>query len=497
MATFCTIFQLKCKTNDIFFPDGDNHKFWKSVYKRDPPRSPYEIHYTDKLQDNTRFMCYYMMNMMHFQMRERPNTLNYARAKLESLNYVLEHVFFTPNQKQHIFKAFSKTQKHYFALNRFARVYKCKKAIVKIDTDLGLNKINARKSNMIIIYQNDVKYMFIIQDLINIIETCLTNDNAFFAEPLPIKNPYNNIKFSAAILYNIYFFVKERNFIMPTLLHLFFLSNFNLLHFTIENEAYLRDLSIKKYIQNVPASMLHAKALTILLTNRYTSRLRICEDFPKNELVDIMRPYLYLYFIGEYSLQTDKRHKYQVYMEDRLKQLYFFNPQFGRKYIDTTTNVNKFNTAHPVLTIPSVDAHFRKSVRACELFSWVFRPASSAPQLNANRDGLLPPAQHVRTVVVPRPLNLNEIDYDSDSSDSSSRSRTSIASSTSSRSRSSIGNNSRDDYNNELLHVSSRLRTVDLQPSNPNWADHNSDSDEEVGSHDGSTIVDSEESSVS
>jgi hypothetical protein len=305
-------------------------------------------------------------------------------------------------------------------LNRFARAYKYKKAKVGIDTDLGLNKINLRKSNTIVIYQNGVKYLFVIQDLINIIDSCLTNDNVFFADPIPIKNPYNNLKFSAANLYNIYFFVKERNFIMPTLLHLFFLSNFNLQHFTIEHESYLRDISIKKYIQNTPASMLHQKAQTLLTLNRYSSRLRICKEFPKNDLVEVMRPYMYLYFISEYSLQTDKRHKYQIYLDDRLKQLYYFNPRFGRKYIDTTTNVTTFNRAHPVLTFASIDTHFRKNPRASEMFTWHFRPSVRAPRVHSMNPDVFPPRQRARMVSLEPTLVVNiENSSESDSDDSS------------------------------------------------------------------------------
>jgi len=412
MATFCTIFQKKSKTHDVFFPDGDNSDFWSNVYKSEPQVAPYEIRYADKLQDNTRFMCYYMLNQMHFHMHQRPNTCNYSRIKLEALQYVLENPFLSTQQQQHIFKAFSKTQNHYFALSRFARAYKYKKALVGIDTDLGLNKINLRKSNTMVIYQNNAKYMFTIQDLLNIIDSCLTNDNVFFADPIPIKNPYNNIPFSAASLYNIYFFVKERNFVMPTLLHLFFLSSFNLQHFIIENESYLRDISIKKYIQNTPASLLHNKARTLLSTNRYSSRLRICNEYPKNDLVEIMRPYLYLYFISEYSLQTDKRHKYQTYLDDRLKQLYYFNPRFGRKYIEASTHVIKFNTDHPVLTFSSIDAHFRRNARASEMFLWNFRPAVRGPQIHPIIRPVYPPARRLRTVA---PESTREMEYSSDS----------------------------------------------------------------------------------
>ena len=90
---------------------------------------------------------------------------------------------------------FNKIQRAYHALNRFAYLYKYKKSPNVVNTDMELNDIYETDKNVICIYQNNAKYLFKLNDLLKIINMSLINSHEFFAEPLPIKNPYNNIPF--------------------------------------------------------------------------------------------------------------------------------------------------------------------------------------------------------------------------------------------------------------------------------------------------------------
>ena len=168
-------------------------------------------------------------------------------------------------------------------------------------------------------------------------------------------------------------------------------------------------------------------------------------------------------------MQTDKRHKYQTYLDDRLKQLYYFNPRFGRKYIDTATNVTTFNRAHPVLTFASIDTHFRKSSRASEMFAWHFRPAVRAPRVHSMNPSVFPPRQRAR-VVSPEPILVVNMENSSDSDDSNDDSN---------------DNNepTNNIYNNEDSSVGSSI--------------YESESESESESDTSSTLVDSDASSVS
>jgi hypothetical protein len=70
-------------------------------------------------------------------------------------------------------------------------------------------------------------------------------------------------------------------------------------------------------------------------------------------LVDIFRPYLFYYYIINYSIKgTEKIYKYKTHLHKKLKQFYQHNKLFGRKLCIKTIKKNKstfsstFNTDH-------------------------------------------------------------------------------------------------------------------------------------------------------
>ena len=61
-----------------------------------------------------------------------------------------------------------------------------------------------------------------------IINNALSNSPDFFSVPLVIKNPYNNVPFNKSTLYNIYFNIMSKTYIVSELIHKFFLTNFDI-----------------------------------------------------------------------------------------------------------------------------------------------------------------------------------------------------------------------------------------------------------------------------
>lgn len=347
MNTFYTILQKHLKSRYIFLPGTP--QFWVNVYKYELLNANANKH------NNVKFMVYYIMNEMHFKLKKHYYATRYPKVKLIIMKEILNNIFITEGQKEEIFDIFTKSQRTYRALSRFSFICKFKMSTLQITTDLGLNPINLAATNVMQIYQGNARYVFIIQDLINIIETSLANSQNFFADPLPIKNPYNNVKFSIATLYTIYYFIKSRAYIMPLLFHLYFLSNFNLTQFALNNESIIRDISIKQYVVNTPSSFLYNKVILMLNVNDFTSRLNINPGFPKDELVNIMRPYLYFSYIADVSLNADKRHKYSILLTRMLKQFYHFNRQFGRKTFDLKLKKCVYNSLHPEFRLSDAD----------------------------------------------------------------------------------------------------------------------------------------------
>ena len=272
------------------------------------------------------------------------------KSKFNFLNDELNNIFNNEENKKYLLDIFSRVQKCYRGLSRFAFIYKFKKAEIQINHDLYLNPIDVTKKNHITILQNGKRYFFTCGDVINIINTALSNAPQFFVEPLVSKNPYNNIPFDKSTLYNIYFFIKKSNYIMPQLIQNYFLSNFNLHVFAKENESIIRDMAIHNYVFKSNHTLLHNSVFNMIQKYDKKKVISIHDDFPSNTLVDIMRPYLYLYYINKYSFMKNKIESSYHELRFKLGQFIKFNPKFGRKYM-------KFNTVTKKKVVEFDDKH--------------------------------------------------------------------------------------------------------------------------------------------
>ena len=197
-------------------------------------------------------------------------------------------------------------------------------------------------------FHNNSKYLFHVYDLIKIIDSSLTNSDTFFCEPKNIKNPYNNIPFNKSTLYNIYFFIKFRNYNVPKILENYFKSNFNLQKFKMENESLMREYVIKNSVYSSPNHELYDDILEMLSAYKCRGKtLHIHESFPINKLVEVMRPYLHLYYKTKFSLDSYQRFDASEILYKKLVRFINFNPNFGKRYsklVQVGFNKKKFNT---------------------------------------------------------------------------------------------------------------------------------------------------------
>jgi hypothetical protein len=295
-----------------------------------------------------------------------------ANAKFLALYEYLNNIFYTKEIKERIFDIFYKSQKCYHAFSRFAHIYRFKKYKIVVQDDLSLNPLNPNHRNTFILIENKSKFYFSLNDLISIIETSIGNSPNFFSDPLWPENPYNKQKLKPSTLYNIYFKMKESGRLISSLFHFFFLENFQLSNFVEEHEAFIRENSIKKYIFNSPYTLLYIPTLKMLKNNKYTKLLKIDDEFPKDKLVEIFRPFLYYYFIYNYDIKgTYKIYSFKTFLNQKLKKFYEYNKSFGRKTITVTRSFNNksktsyvFNSKHigfyqiPVTIIDTYDYDF-------------------------------------------------------------------------------------------------------------------------------------------
>ena len=285
-------------------------------------------------------------------------------------NSIINNIFLSDEIKEEITVIFQKTQRTYFALKRFLHIYTFKKTTTKINTDLCLNPIDPFQKNKIEIIQKNAKYLFTTADILNLTMVGLINSQDFFAEPRLPKNPYTNIPFTKTDMYNIYFHVVNTRFITPPLLTEFFLNHFELDNFLINNETKLRNISIKDYVLNSPSTELYSDVKYMIRKyfnnvqkieyktqsskNKKKKRVYhtikvhivIDQEFPKEKLVDIMRPYLYLYILStDHISGTEKKLIAKTLFKHQVKKFMKYNYKFGRKQFKIPTK-NYFIPSH-------------------------------------------------------------------------------------------------------------------------------------------------------
>jgi hypothetical protein len=183
------------------------------------------------------------LGVIHYMFTTNPFQTS---RKFILIKTILENIFISQHNKERMLNFIQCAQKHYFALNKFAFICKYKRASSGCSTDMYMTPISENNSDTITILQENTKYTFTFSDLNKIINKSLCNHYEFYAEPNPIKNPYNNIPFSKSNLYAIYFAIKKSNFMISSIFHNYFLSNFSLTKFINQYEHQLR----KKYIEN-------------------------------------------------------------------------------------------------------------------------------------------------------------------------------------------------------------------------------------------------------
>ena len=252
--------------------------------------------------------------------------------------YILESDILSKIDKEYIFSIFSKTQKIYNQLSRFSFLYKKTKArMYDYNSDLCMNDFNTLKNNILFtIYSKTDKtiYKFRISDIINIINNALTFNNDFISAPQEIKNPYTNIPFNISELYYIYFVIKNSSYILPFLFHQLFIVDFDYSKFRLYNECYLREESIKNFINS--DNSYEKKKYILSMLYDYNSYANIIIDFffPGSILVKhFNKPYLKLYLQSIYSLNPDVKFLSNISLIQKLVTFHRLNPNYGQPYI--------------------------------------------------------------------------------------------------------------------------------------------------------------------
>ncbi len=352
MNTFYTILQKHMKSNAIILPAQDSFSYWGNVMRNEKTTTQgnaIHIFFYFFIQKCYRDIKYYVPEYddSHYTFD------TYASIKFDALKEILNNSFLKNNQDS-ILELFSKTQKTYWIFSKLAQRFRVNRAQVQIKTDLYMNPIDSTCNSCIKIYQGGAIYIFKLSDLVNIMNAALSNSSHFFADPIYPKNPYTNVEFSRGILLKIYLKIRQSYHKLPILLYYFLLAEFELDDFVYHNEAIIREIHIKEYVEKSCHTILYPGVKEMLKFLDRKKKLQIHQEFPKDRLVNIMRPYLHLYYISEYSMQeTPKRDEALDILKEKFKKFLIHNPQFGRKWVTPAgLHSNKkmtitFNDDHP------------------------------------------------------------------------------------------------------------------------------------------------------
>jgi len=319
----------------------------KIIYRVLKCKKDYEpINYDDDF-------IHYMNLSTEISQNEYDSDYDYARAKSVFLDICIhkynsefeskfsfykdriEHPFITSNQRKYMEDIFCAVQKCYFGLLRFRELFKHKYYKTQINTDMGFTEISETSKNVICIVQHKKKYLFKMTDIFKILNDKMTGGDDFFITPIPIKNPYNNIHFSKADLYNFYFKMKFDTLYFNEILYNFFKVDFNIYEFQEHNMSLLKEQFIKDDLRNLTTNVLYIKILRMIdfvnseiKIRRY--KLHVSPDFDKKLIINVFTPYYKLYLLMSYSNDFFKINYYETLFFYKMKRFIMYNNRFGR-----------------------------------------------------------------------------------------------------------------------------------------------------------------------
>lgn len=223
--------------------------------------------------------------------------------------HILKNIFLSKDVKENISEIFYKSTRTNFLIQRFIRRYRMTK-LKKHDmnTDLCMTPLEEFGEKFkITLVENRTIYYFRLTDVLNIVKRALSNyDDICIVAPLSVKNPYTNLEFSKANLYNIFFKTAESGLLMPILFYKYFLAEFDIERFTMENDTYLMNIAIDDYVKETSNYEIYQESLSMLeyykrSVIRSVDLYKFIQGKTPEQVVEICREMLKLHFLTKMS----------------------------------------------------------------------------------------------------------------------------------------------------------------------------------------------------
>lgn len=263
-------------------------------------------------------------------------TSNKKLSKYENLQKVNKNIFLTSVHKDDYMNLFSLSQKTYLGFSRLAFMWKYKRAVRGNTMDMMMNDIHQGERGVVEVFHRSSIYLFRTHEINRIVENSICDTEYMFANPKPVKNPFNNLPFTKANLYTMYFGIEKMSISkLPIIFYKYFAVDFNLQQFYEQNHGLIREKGIQDYLKNSSTDDLYDDIFDMIEYVKSYSRKRInldiSDDCCKCCIVKVMKPYLKLYLTHRHSLDkyTIKQSFYEL--RHKLFKLLDYNPAFGRK----------------------------------------------------------------------------------------------------------------------------------------------------------------------
>ena len=301
-------------------------------------------HIINKYSDSTNKSLFFTYTDLHPDFIQ--DNLPKSCTKIEQFKKIVENIFISNDILEKYITLYSKINKTYYSFCKLVMLWRLKRGRIHNNENLYMNPISIHDSNVLPIYQNGQIYLFTIRELLNGLNCALSNTTELFTHTLMYKNPYNNMIFNKSTLYNIYFAIRSSNFIIPETIQAFFLSDFDIVEYSKNNEYIIRETYIKRYVFQSSHTTLLPNIFIMLENYSDHDIQQIHKDFPITALVDSMRPFLYMYLQSTSCLDLSKQKYCRCKLIRELKLFFDNNPNFGRKIVSvkSTRVLTKLNT---------------------------------------------------------------------------------------------------------------------------------------------------------
>lgn len=273
------------------------------------------------------------------------------KTKFEVYKEFNNNLFLNKEKRVELNKYFNTAQRIYHLCKNFYH----KKTFRKYQYDTGNIDLFHNSLDLcserykVLLNCDNIIYNFNINDIIRIINTGLIYSPDFFPEPKLPSNPWTNMQFSKTNLYNIYFHIIRNNILMPKLFYSFFRCDWDIDKFLCQNEAVIRDISIKHYYDDISVTTKYNDIIIMLRKYRvYVPNLSIHPQFSKNEIVSKFELLLPLHLTHEYTHNPTNCLLAKRKLKRALKKFNDENHQFGRIFLAPRRSVgqNSFSSRH-------------------------------------------------------------------------------------------------------------------------------------------------------